>query len=845
MPSQLVYTSAPRGLVSGQSGFCVVARSADLREALSQRLERISSYHYLEVTTAGLPAAKASSAGPNPIISAYRVLDLRGAKYHVLTRIQPSGLDFTARTNHLAHHLVFLPEELAQLPAPAAILRDWDGWLATWQGEPRILEPLGPNAFARIPPPAWPAKNWMQVTGDAGRAAGLLEPEFARGCYLALPPGGEHQLLQLFCQTCQLSNADGKTPLRPWQYTFTTFLQAEDAVGDFQWRGCRPGSPAADLVSRRGVTLTDLCAIRVPDNPLAKLAREGPALPAEAVKGRVTLRKDDAPARTVPRPGLPDFEALSQGSTTRTRRPIGVYLTINTNVVRSLAVACVLVLLLLGILSKLHVFPFRSAAVVPTPTNNAVSSTPQLSQPVPPPPATSPVPETIATSTPTATRIPPPQQLEELNRFPDMPTYVVVASSFDPPPGLPLDGIAPLAQILESFHKINLKPDDLDLRFSHDLWELPSVMERLQVKSSPVERKLVAGTSGGGGVTHFVAQVTFDYSGRSEASGAAPPPRAEIVLPELTNSAKSLSLVFRPAQGASSNFEAFRLLFVNAASPPRPLSLHKDRLNLDARGVSAILSASLHKRLDWFQSAQWQLRPSAKSSADSDCQDLYAGWPSDEQPRSGEELSFATIAERLRAKRAGLAQQITNNAVEIQAALDGVNGKVDENLPIGAWLKLENNPELKSFAEYRRSQLPGNRSAASLLPDYLDQLKKQGEKQHGWVRDQWPNLRGKGELSVSDGLRTIYDLCKNNIEKKANALTLSGSTPNYFLALLANLRLEDHEAELERKQAALEAEVTRLDGQLARIPATLADSPCLSLSLLTRDSKPIEVIRFR
>src|SRR4051812_30096691 len=95
MPSQLVYTSAPRGLVSGQSGFCVVARSTDLREALSQRLERISSYHYLEVTTAHLSTTK-SGANLNPTICAYRVLDLRGTKYHVLTRIQPTGLDFTA-----------------------------------------------------------------------------------------------------------------------------------------------------------------------------------------------------------------------------------------------------------------------------------------------------------------------------------------------------------------------------------------------------------------------------------------------------------------------------------------------------------------------------------------------------------------------------------------------------------------------------------------------------------------------------------------------------------------------------------------------------------------------------
>ena len=116
MPWQLIYTSAPRGLLSGQSGFCTVARSRDLREALVQRLEQISSYHYLRV-------AEAATANRNPTVCAFRILDLRGSKYHVLTRILPCGLDFTARTNHLAHHLVFQADELAQLPSPAAILR--------------------------------------------------------------------------------------------------------------------------------------------------------------------------------------------------------------------------------------------------------------------------------------------------------------------------------------------------------------------------------------------------------------------------------------------------------------------------------------------------------------------------------------------------------------------------------------------------------------------------------------------------------------------------------------------------------------------------------------------------
>jgi len=184
MPWQLIYTSAPRGLLSGQSGFCTVARSEDLRAALVQRLEQISSYHYLRV-------AEVATANRNPTVSAFRLLDLRGAKYYVLTRIQPCGLDFTARTNHLAHHLVFQPDEMATLPSPAALLRLWPGWLKSWQGEPRVLEEIAPAGFAAAAKSFLPAQTWKRLTGDAGRAAGLLESECVRGCYLVCPPGSE------------------------------------------------------------------------------------------------------------------------------------------------------------------------------------------------------------------------------------------------------------------------------------------------------------------------------------------------------------------------------------------------------------------------------------------------------------------------------------------------------------------------------------------------------------------------------------------------------------------------------------------------------------------------------
>jgi hypothetical protein len=81
MAWQLIYTSAPRTLTAGQTGYGTVARSLDLRDALIQRLEQLSYFQHGDnrVTTP-------------PVIHAYRIIDLRGAKYHVLTRLVDAGL---------------------------------------------------------------------------------------------------------------------------------------------------------------------------------------------------------------------------------------------------------------------------------------------------------------------------------------------------------------------------------------------------------------------------------------------------------------------------------------------------------------------------------------------------------------------------------------------------------------------------------------------------------------------------------------------------------------------------------------------------------------------------------
>ena len=100
-----------------------------MREALMLQLEKFCYYQHLSL-----------SGGQERPIFSYRIVDIRGTRFHVLSRIQDAGLDFTGRTNFIAHHLVFTPEEIRQFPTPPVILRDWPGWVKSWTKEPQLLE---------------------------------------------------------------------------------------------------------------------------------------------------------------------------------------------------------------------------------------------------------------------------------------------------------------------------------------------------------------------------------------------------------------------------------------------------------------------------------------------------------------------------------------------------------------------------------------------------------------------------------------------------------------------------------------------------------------------------------
>jgi hypothetical protein len=238
MPRQLIYTSVPRGLTPGQSGYCTVARSRDLREALIPQLEKFSYY--------------TPEPNYNPIICAHRILDLRGAKFHILSRIVDAGLDFTKRRSFLAHHLIFDPAEIESAATPAEIFSNWPGWLHDWNGHPA----------------------WL----DESRSLPQLSRSEIRLAKADVWVSGENKERENFLHILAARGAD-------WDLTFTNCFQPGDDSDDFALKAAWPQTPGYEAAKRLGavfVRFDDLQTSRVPQprpSPPSLPPEEKPTLP--------------------------------------------------------------------------------------------------------------------------------------------------------------------------------------------------------------------------------------------------------------------------------------------------------------------------------------------------------------------------------------------------------------------------------------------------------------------------------------------------------------------------------------------------------------------------------------
>ena len=229
MPQQLIHTSAEHLLDRDGSGYGTVARSEEMPRILRDKLTALSGYR--EVACKELRGAQ----------YAYRVLPARGTAYHVLTRVQTCGADYSGRACHIAHHLVLTAAEAEAMrrhparPTPAGIMLAMERrglWRTCWCGEPSFLTDV-PAFCAADMPDAAAQPAWKRMTGHKGNARAFLLPQYEHDCVLLVPPGTEGaDILHL------LHEGDWLTRQRGWGHTFTTAAEDTDSFADTHRMAC-------------------------------------------------------------------------------------------------------------------------------------------------------------------------------------------------------------------------------------------------------------------------------------------------------------------------------------------------------------------------------------------------------------------------------------------------------------------------------------------------------------------------------------------------------------------------------------------------------------------------------
>jgi hypothetical protein len=224
MAWQLIYTSAPRLLDAGRTGFGTVARHRAISGILSSAVERFSQF------------ARQPGHDPKRVIYSHRIVTAGAGTYHVLSCIRDCGSDYTGRTSHIAHHLIAELKEIRGLVAhgitPADILLGMD-WRSSWSSSPRFLDPGDEISLMEMS--SRPGAEWQQETGMQANARLPYHANARRGCYFILPARGN--ALKLFHESlCE--DRQGS-----WEVTFTTCLEPGDDIGDFRWLGVAATSP--------------------------------------------------------------------------------------------------------------------------------------------------------------------------------------------------------------------------------------------------------------------------------------------------------------------------------------------------------------------------------------------------------------------------------------------------------------------------------------------------------------------------------------------------------------------------------------------------------------------------
>ncbi len=207
MAQQLIYTSVQAGLDIGRSGFCTVAKTESIKKALATELESISHYDF-------------QAKNKKPIFS-YRLSSVGGHRYYICSRISPCGVDYTGRTNFIAHHVAFEENEIRDYVNPAHFMLNWTDWCSEWKEAPRFLT-KNDNVNFEVLRNASTVSVWKALSKEKNKDFLLSGSR-----YFSFVDIDEKSYLKL------LSESFSARKMSEWEYSFTTRLQKNEPVRSY------------------------------------------------------------------------------------------------------------------------------------------------------------------------------------------------------------------------------------------------------------------------------------------------------------------------------------------------------------------------------------------------------------------------------------------------------------------------------------------------------------------------------------------------------------------------------------------------------------------------------------
>ncbi len=312
MAKQLVYTSAPKGLWPGTSGYCTVLSTEGIARATAEYLERLSAYRIADddggTKLAPTPQNYDRLVTLNPPNLVHAKYQFRGQSSSVLLKTCLAEFDYSQRLRKLSHFLVLDPSEKIDA-GPAWLASQPNMFIGTWGGTPKMLQedkPL-PNGLLQ----AGPCRAWQQLAGDAGWAGELIRP---------IVSGEQHPIYVVYDpQISAVPLLLEATALLPpelrWDATFATNYSTLPQGIQCQWRFVPSGSPehqrALGIADAKVIDLT--AALGSPSNTTeVEAARAGQmvaARPAPTPTPAPAFPAPVVPAAEVAEPDVIDFDA--------------------------------------------------------------------------------------------------------------------------------------------------------------------------------------------------------------------------------------------------------------------------------------------------------------------------------------------------------------------------------------------------------------------------------------------------------------------------------------------------------------------------------------------------------